>query len=292
MVLCHNAHHPSVNREEEEAVVSMMTLAQIDAALTDWDGKLQVVSDNLMALTHLTAYQRLKGEGGWPRAQVTGTTAARVLPALENMHELWTCYSLFQSVVQQAKELRASVSLLLPSRGTLAEIERLLRTPSIKLPAVATPLEQRGLLTASEVTKAVTPERVLTVMNELFQQTRDAVLAVDSAWDRLPEILARHETDLSELERLARSLGENLIPELADARRRWAVLRDLSDVDPLTTITRDQELTPLLTRIRGRLEEQIKERDGVKVTLESARSLLKKLEETSAEQGNHKLSGN
>ena len=35
----------------------MMTLAQIDEALTDWDAKLLLASDNLMALTHLTAYQ-------------------------------------------------------------------------------------------------------------------------------------------------------------------------------------------------------------------------------------------
>jgi hypothetical protein len=261
-------------------VLTMMTLPQIDAALADWDAKLQRASDNLVALMHLTAYQRLKGEGGWPRAQVAGDTAARVLPVLEDMHDLWTYYSLFQDVVQRAKELRGSLSLLLPARGTLAEIERLLGGRSIKLPVVTTPLEQRGLLTASEVTESVTPERLLAVMNELFEQTRDAVMAVDAAWDQLPEILVRHETELSALEVLAGSLGQNAPAELTEARKRLTAMRELSDTDPLAALARCDELTPILQTARSRLEEQVKECDRVRTALVAARNLLKKLEET------------
>jgi hypothetical protein len=257
------------------AVMAMMTLEQIDDALADWDNKLQLASDNLMALTCLTAYQRLKGEGGWPRAQVTGDTAARALPALEGMQELWSHYSLFHDVVQRAKDLRNSLSMLLPSRGTLAEIERLLRGPSIKLPPVATLLEQRGLLTASEVSESVTPERLLGVMNHLFQQARDAVTAVDAAWNRLPEIVAQHETELSELEAAASSLGDGVVAELASARRCLTALKEMADTDPLAAVGRCDDLMPILRAARSRLDEQVKDRDGVRAEMVAARDLLK-----------------
>src|SRR5262245_58646290 len=98
-----------------------MTLEEVDALVADWKAKLQRASDNLLELRERITYKRLKGEGGWPPAKLTGTTQAVVVPALEAMQDLWAHYALFIEVVHRAKELHGSVSRLLPSRRTLAE---------------------------------------------------------------------------------------------------------------------------------------------------------------------------
>jgi hypothetical protein len=85
---------------------SSVTLDEIDKELADWKTKLQLASDNLLALTQLITYERLAGEAGWPRVQLTGATEARVVPALAAMRELWSHYSLLTDLVTRATELR------------------------------------------------------------------------------------------------------------------------------------------------------------------------------------------
>ncbi|MGO9272505.1 MAG: hypothetical protein ACLQOO_20120, partial [Terriglobia bacterium] len=129
----------------------MMTLEQIDADLREWDHKLRMASDNMLELSGSMSYQRLMGEAHWPKVQLSGATADRAKPALAGLDTLWVYYSLIRDTIRRARKLRESISALLPSRSLLSEIEQLLRGSSIKLPAVATPLDQRGLLAAAEV---------------------------------------------------------------------------------------------------------------------------------------------
>jgi hypothetical protein len=175
---------------------STVTLDEIDKELADWKTKLQLASDNMLALTQLITYERLAGEAGWPRVQLTGATEARVVPALAAMRELWSHYSLLTDLVTRATEMRNSMSWLLPSGKRLEEIEKLLRGPSIKLPPSVTPLQQRGLLTAAEVAQSITPQRLLEAMTTCFEIARDAVLAVDAAWNRLVPLLDRYDTEV------------------------------------------------------------------------------------------------
>ena len=45
-------------------------------------------------------------------------------PAIENLHTLsWTYYSLIHDAIDRAKKFRESVSMFLPSKNLLAEIE-------------------------------------------------------------------------------------------------------------------------------------------------------------------------
>jgi len=75
------------------------------------------------------------------------------------------------------------------SDHTVKEIQSLLRGPSIQLPTVATPLEQRGLLTKDVQAQGITPESLLTAMTQAFDAAKSAVLAVDAAWNRLDRFL-------------------------------------------------------------------------------------------------------
>ena len=54
-----------------------MTLEQIDSDLREWDHKLRMAGDNLLELSGSVSYQRLLGEGNWPKVQLTGATANR-----------------------------------------------------------------------------------------------------------------------------------------------------------------------------------------------------------------------
>src|SRR5262249_37719806 len=149
------------------------------------------------------------------------------------------------------RALRASMPRHWPSQRGLAEVEQLLRGPSIKLPPVRTPLAQRGLLSAAQREDAICPEDMLAAMIKAFEVARDAVLAVDAAWARLNPGLEDAERQASELERRARSLGVEAGPELAGARGQIEALRRRVARNPLGTAEGfERSLTPLLANVR------------------------------------------
>jgi hypothetical protein len=257
-----------------------MSLDEIDAELADWKTRIQLVSDNVIALRESVAYQRLRGEGGWPKVVLAGETQTRVASALAALQELWTHYALLSEMIDRACALRATVSWLMPSRDTLAEIETMLRGPSIKLPPTATPLARRGLLSAAEVTEAVTPGRLMEAMARSFETARDAVVAVEAAWDRAAAILGALEVEAAAIAELAASLGEGMPPEVAQARRKAAELQALTDTDPLAASAAATEAEGLLKAARTRLEQAVQARDRVRADLAEARRLWQALQDT------------
>lgn len=265
--------------ETDRAKGSSVTLDEIDKELADWNTKLQLASDNLLALTQLITYERLAGEGGWPKVQLTAASEARVGPALAAMRELWSHYSLLTDLVARATELRDALSWLLPSGKTLEEVQELLRGPSIKLPPSATPLQQRGLLTAAEVAQSITPQRLLEAMTTCFDTARDAVLAVDAAWNRLLPLLDQYAAEAASLQQLAADLGADPAGALAEVQGRIASLRSRVEHDPLDVTTECEELARRLAEVRVALRQHAQERDQTQVELATARNLLCRLEE-------------
>ncbi len=160
--------------------------------------------------------------------------------------------------------------MLLPSRNLVGEIEALLHGPSIQLPAVATPLEQRGLLAAAEVAQPVQPERLLAAMNQLFQEGRDAVMAIGAAWDQLPQQLTAFEAELSAL---AAEEG-GFAGEIAAARERLAILRRQFETDPLTAASGSHALAAEVEAIRTRADQLAAARRRLPDDLLAARQLL------------------
>jgi hypothetical protein len=247
-----------------------MTLEQIDADLREWDHKLRVASDNMLELSGSVSYQRLMGEAHWPKVQLSGATADRAKPAIAGLQTLWIYDSLIRDTIRRARKLRGSVSSLLPSGSLLGEIEQLLRGSSIQLPAVATPLEQRGLLAAAEVAQSVQPQWLLAAMNRLFEQGRDAVLAIGSAWDDVPRQLVGFEAELS---RLAAEDG-SFADEIALARRHLAALLQQFDSDPLTAANGSSELSSEIKALRSCVDQLTTARHRVSEDLHAAQRLL------------------
>ena len=233
----------------------------------------------LARVERLDELPTVDGQGHWPKVQLTGATAARAEPALAGLNTLWVYYSLIRDTIRRARKSRGSISSVLPSKNILGEIERLLRGPSIELPAVATPLEQRNLLTSAEVAERVQPERLLAAMNQLFEQGRDMVLAIGAAWDELPHQIVEFEAELAGL-----AAQEGSFPgEITSARKHLAELLQHFDTDPLTAMNGTSALQSQLQAIRERADQLATARQRVSQDLLSAHRLLAEAVQTQHE---------
>lgn len=256
----------------------MMNLEQIDQLLADWQHKINLISQNLIDLQAFPTYQRLSGDPGYPLLQLKGVTQARVNPALQSMNELFQHFDLLLNTLNQATDLRKQILRFLGSESKIREIEKILKSPSIKLPAVQIPLAMRHLLSATETVNAIAPEQLLMEMIKAFQIAKDAVLAVDSAWSTLEEKLAQAELEVSTLQKLAKSLGVNIENELLITRQKIDCLRDRIDTDPLgVSADFDQEIRATLAQIKTNLENLVKQQNQIKDNLAIAHNLFNQL---------------
>ena len=247
-----------------------MNLEQIDAMLADMRARSGRIGDDLLELSQAITYQRLVGEGGWPRVD-SPTRPRRGSP--RPWRPCATSGNVASSTrASPATVLRNSVSWFLPSQKTLDEIEQLLRGPSIELPPA-----RRGL--AAPTARSLSPGELLEDMARSFRLAREAVLAVDAAWDRLLPVLANFEGEAAAIQGLADAPMEPAPAELAEARRKILSLREAVEHDPLAAEARGEEIAPLLKAARARLDDLARDRDRAGAMVAEARQLLDSLEE-------------
>jgi hypothetical protein len=247
---------------------------EIDQLLTDWKDKLTIVSQNLLELQELPTYQRLG------LVQLNGVTAARVTPALAAMNDLFQYFDLLVQTVDKANNLRQQLPRFMVSEQKIEEIKRLLLNNSIELSVVKTPLAERELLSTTKKINAITPTDLLTVMIHAFSVARDAVLAVDTAWEKLDTILADAESQINALEKLAASLGKDSVSELTQARTAITSVKQRIEQDPLGVSTEiEQQIQPILTQVKSSLAKLAKQQIQGRENLATARTALEKLQE-------------
>ncbi len=249
----------------------VMKLEQIDGELARLRAGMGRIGDDLLELTQAITYQRLTGEGGWPKVTLTGTTQARVGPALDALHELWERSALLTQVIARATALRSSISWLVPAQKTLEEIEYLLNGPSIELPSTCS----RGV----PMVRSLAPKELLEEMGRSFGRAREAVLAVDSAWDRLLPALTGFESEADALQERADALDEPAPAELAEVRRQLQSFRQTVEHDPLVAEGGEGEIAALLKAASARLDDLVRDRDRAGEMLPEARQLLGRLDE-------------
>ncbi|BAY25817.1 hypothetical protein NIES2100_56250 [Calothrix sp. NIES-2100] len=251
---------------------------EIDQLLADWKHKIKVVSQNLLELQELPTYQRLCGSPGYPKIDLTGITATRVTPALEAMNDLFQYFDLLVQVVEKASKLRQELPRFLVSEQKVEEIKQLLIGASIELPSVHTPLAQRELLSATHIANAIAPAQLLQVMNHAFSVARDAVLAVDTAWNHLDYILADAESQIYSLQNLAESLDPNTLDELVQSQTAIASLRQRVEQDPLGVSAEvEQQIQPMLVKVKSVVEQALKQQRQIRERFAIAQNLLEKL---------------
>ena len=236
------------------------TIEHVDQLLSDWQQKLNLVSQNLIDLQGTLTYQRLAGTGGFLPLPLTGITAHRVLPALSALDELFQHFDQLRGTIDHARELRKQVPRFLGAEPKVQEIDRLLTGDSIQLAIVQIPLAQRGLLSAAETATAIAPADLLLAMTDAFEVARDAVFAVDAAWTRLEPQLIDMEAEIESLSQQAAELRIEVFQELTIARQSIAKLHASIDHDPLgVTEEMARSLQPLLSQTRARLEQQVQQ---------------------------------
>jgi hypothetical protein len=257
-----------------------MGLDQLDQAIETWRSKIAAASDNLLALDDNITYKRLEGKDGLPVIALTGLTQQRVTPALAAMHELFKYMGLLTGVIDRAAQTRKGVSRF-RQESAIRELEDLLYGPSITLPTDPTPLAKRSLLSASQTANTITPERLLATMTDSFEVARDAVFAVEAAWNKLEPSLAKRETDLATLQRLADGAGLGSMPELAEATQLAQQLRKQVETDPLgASANFDAQLLPRMQTVQARLTEISRQRDQLAGDFTRARQVLTQIDDT------------
>ena len=253
---------------------------QIDQLLADWKTRLDLASQNMLALQGLTTYQRLAGEAGFPKAQLTETTAIQVAAALDAMNQVFQYFDLLLATISRAAALHRQVPRFLGSDQKLQAVEELLIGQSIQLSVIQVPLAQRSLLSAAETTCTVTPDNLLAMMTLTFETARDTILAIDVAWSHLELTLSQVEAEIQALRQQANTLGGNNLTDLRAIQQEIAPLRDRVMTDPLGVKDEfEQQIQPLIERVKDSLNQVLQQHNQIQNGLAIAHTLLQNLTE-------------
>jgi len=255
----------------------MVLLEEIDQMLADWKVKLDLISQNLMDLCGLLTCQRLSGVSGFSPIQLTGITKNKVNPALDSLNELLQHFDLLSQTIDKARSLRAAMPRFLGADQKAQEIFQLLNQASIQLPTTITPLAQRELLSAAEITHRITPLQLLVAMVNTFQVVKETILAVDRIWSDLEPQLDLAEAEIANLQRQGESLRIIDLRELEISRQMIASLRDRIETDPLGTSTSFDEINRQIAKMRGDIEQFVQAKAKLQAGFTNAHTLLQQL---------------
>ncbi len=257
---------------------TQVTIEQIDQLLAEWKARLDLVSQNMLALQELATYQRLAGEAGLSKAPLTGATATQVAPALDAMNQVFQHFDLLLTTIHRAAALRKQLPRFLASDQQLQAIEALLVGQSIQLPIVQVPLAQRSLLSAGETIATTSPTDLLAMMTRTFAVARDTILAVDAAWSRLEPTLAQAEAEIQSLQQQAIALSVDTLTSLKAVQQAIAPLRDRVATDPLGVSDEfEQQIQPLIEQVKASLSQLLQQQRQVQDGLAAAHALLQQL---------------
>ncbi len=251
-----------------------MTSEQIDAALSAWQTRLSLAAGNLLELDDSAAYQRLRSGASLFR----GRTRARIGPALPLIDGLWQAQSQLTDILSQAEALRPALGKLWAHESERRRIEFLLLGESIPVAMPQTPFAKRGLLSGAEPAQGITPDMLLAQMSQSFAVVKDAVVALEAAWNRLDGALTAADREMDALQAQAETLGVGLQAELDALRRDNASLREQAKTDPLGA---GEDFASVLTARLGQIREALaatqQQRDQLDAGLRQAQTLLSEL---------------
>ena len=255
-----------------------MRLADIDKALAQWESRLSSAAHNLFDLQNDPTYQCLTGTGGIPKTPLSGVTAAKVSPALENIGALFQCFDLLRRTIDRAVHLRRELPALFGGDQKEREIEHLLAGKSVRVPTELIPLAQRSLLSGADEQGCISPDALLKSMVKAFESARDGVMAVDAAWRQLGGILGTATRQIAALRSSPEKLEPAEIQELDAVDQALGLRRAQVQADPLgTSLDLEAVILPSLDRIRIAVDEREELRRQTEGGLTAARAKLQGL---------------
>lgn len=248
----------------------MVTSERLDQHLAEWRQKLDRVSQNLIELYELSAYQRLSDPLLPPLA---GTTQAEVAGALEAINGLFQQFDLLTEIVDRAFALYHQLPRWLPSEPQLQEIEALLTEESIQLPGTQIPLVQRGLLSAQETQAAIAPSALLDAMTLTFEQAKTIVLRVDAAWNTGYQSTIALDSELAILHDRAQG-GLDFKTEISTLQSAIVPLQQQFEADPLGAMTQLEQIQLKVEHLRNTIAQAQQQKDELNDRFKQAHELL------------------
>ncbi len=255
----------------------------VDRLLSEWDERLRLIDESLLALEAEPTYQMLAPRAS-PRAPLHGETARVVLPALQSLDDVFEYRGKLTEVLERARAVRASMSglSLWGNEDKEREILELLQGPSIELPPEATPLARRALLDPGARHVRAVPQQLLSAMAAAYERARDAVIAVKQAWERIEPVFAVIERQLEDARSTAAMLRieATVEGELGAATRELETARARIAQDPLgASADVASRLGPRVSTLARELAGIAALRDRVAAAIDRGRSTSKRLRE-------------
>ena len=141
------------------------------------------ISINLVELDRDPSRQLLDG------ATFRGETATRWAAARRSLESVWDWFTRFNALLDEAATLRGTRPRVGPDLEV--ELTKLLTGSSIELARADVPLATRDLVGVSVATTRCTPDELLTLMSEAFEEAKLVVIGAGSAWDTyVPQLQA------------------------------------------------------------------------------------------------------
>lgn len=229
-------------------VYSPLTAEEAADKVIELESLIATCTTNMVELTTQRTYMTLGSPSFANLAGVTLQQCQAILPPFEEL------FSMISLVTGQVSAARAILSAL-PKKGReakLQEVTDLLKV--IKLPPVAVPLEQRGLLTAAELAQTVTSDRLLAAMAEAFTPANQLVFKIKNAWASLNSDIIKLDDDIKGLRQDAADLGALSTQELAQAEQVLAAAKASVYSDPLSASANIlADVRPVLEACRVRI---------------------------------------
>ncbi len=160
-----------------------MNFDQIDKLLHEWQQKTAMVSQNLLELHDMAAYQQFSDLQ--VRQQLPSPIQEQINGAIEQVDRLFEYFDLLRDALEQAKDLRKQAGSFGAKEDLLVKIDNLLTSEWIAIAQHQVPLAQRGLASPLTSGELLSLDRLLTIMINLFQQAVATFTEIERAEQEL-----------------------------------------------------------------------------------------------------------
>jgi hypothetical protein len=173
---------------------------RIDKLLNEWQQKAAMVSQNLLELYELSAYQRLSD--ALMRQQLPSPMQQQVNEAIEQVDRLFEYFELLRDALEQAKDLRKQAGAFGAKDDLLPKIENLLTNEWIIMNQQQVPLAQRSLVSPLVAGEMLSLDRLLEIMTGLFQAAVATFTEIEQAEQNVAQNLKTARHSLQEIQAL------------------------------------------------------------------------------------------
>jgi hypothetical protein len=173
---------------------------RIDKLLSEWQQKAAMVSQNLLELHDMNAYQQFSDQQ--IRQQLPSPMQQQVNGAIDQVDQLFEYFDLLRDALEQAKDLRKQAGAFGAKDNLLAKIEQILTTEWISLTQQQVPLAQRSLISPLVAGELLSLDRLLEIMISLFQEAVSTFTEIEQAEQHVAQNLQTARHNLQEIQAL------------------------------------------------------------------------------------------